>query len=157
MTEVIGAKVALFCDGRILTYLRDDTPGLPWPAHWDLPGGGLEQSETAVQGLFREVFEEFGLQLTPAHLLWRGTFPSTHTPGKQAAFFAGTLTPAEIAAIRFGDEGQRWEMMPLPEWLAHPRAVPGLQDRTRAALASGALDGHPAANGRGHNDGQHRK
>ena len=66
MTKVIGAKTALICDGRILTYLRDDRPGLPWPGHWDLPGGGLEQAETAEQGLFREVFEEFGLHLTPA-------------------------------------------------------------------------------------------
>ncbi len=144
MTEVIGAKAALFCGGRVLTYLRDDRPGLPWPAHWDLPGGGLYPRETAEQGLFREVFEEFGLRLTPAHLLWQAVFPTTHSPGKTAAFFAGTLSPAEIAAIRFGDEGQCWHMMPLAEWLAHPRAVPALQDRTRVALASGALHSHPA-------------
>ena len=157
MTKVIGAKAALLCDGRILTYLRDDRPSLPWPAHWDLPGGGLEQSETAEQGLFREVLEEFGLHLTPAHLCWQAEFPTIHTPGKQAAFFAGTLTRAEIATIRFGDEGQFWQMMPLAEWLAHRRAVPGLQDRTRAALASGALGGHLAAKDRGQDDRHHGK
>ena len=146
MTEVIGAKAALFCGGRILTYLRDDKPGLPWPNHWDLPGGGLEQRESAEQGLFREVFEEFGLHLTSAHLLWCGVFPTTHTPDASAAFFAGILTSDEIAAIRFGNEGQHWQMMRLADWLAHPRAVPALQDRTRAALASGALRGHPAVN-----------
>ncbi len=143
MTEIVGAKAALICDGRILTYLRDDTPGLPWPAHWDLPGGGLEQGENAEQGLFREVLEEFGLRLTPAHLHWQAVFPTTHSPGKHAAFFAGSLSPAEIAAIRFGDEGQRWQMMPLDKWLALPNAVPALQTRTRAALASGALGRHP--------------
>lgn len=144
MTKVIGSKAALFCDGHILTYLRDAKAGLPWPEHWDLPGGGLEPEETAEQGLFREVWEEFGLRLTPAHLLWNAVFATTHSPGKDAAFFAGTLTSDEIAAIRFGDEGQRWEMTPVADWLAHPRAVPGLQDRTRAALASEALRGHPA-------------
>lgn len=136
MTKVIGAKAALLCDGRILTYLRDDRAGLRWPAHWDLPGGGLEPGESAEQGVLREVFEEFGLRLTSAHLRWSGVFPTTHSPGADAAFFAGHLTPAEIAAIRFGDEGQRWQMMPLADWLAHPRAVPALQDRTRAALTA---------------------
>lgn len=140
MTEVVGAKAALFCDGRILTYLRDETPGLRWPGHWDLPGGGLEPGESAEDGLLREVFEEFGLRLTPAHLHWRGVFPTTHSPGRDAAFFAGTLTPAEVAAIRFGDEGQEWQMMPIPDWFAHPRAVPALQGRTRAALLAIGVD-----------------
>jgi 8-oxo-dGTP diphosphatase len=42
MTDFVGAKAALVCNGAVLTYLRDDHEGLPWPAHWDLPGGGRE-------------------------------------------------------------------------------------------------------------------
>lgn len=134
MTDFVGAKAALFCDGGILAYLRDDRPGLRWPAHWDLPGGGREQSETAEECLFREVHEEFGLRLTPAHLLWRAEFPALHAPGCSAVFFAGDLSGPEVAAIRFGSEGQRWRVMPVTEWLAHPRAVPDLQRRTALAL-----------------------
>ncbi|EFV98385.1 MutT/NUDIX family protein [Streptococcus agalactiae ATCC 13813] len=34
-----GAKIALFCEGKILTSLRDDFPDLPYAGFWDLPGG----------------------------------------------------------------------------------------------------------------------
>ena len=49
-------------------------------------------------------------------------------------FFAGRITPAEIAAIPFGDEGQHWHMMPIAAFLTDPRAIPELQRRTRLAL-----------------------
>ena len=45
--EFVGAKAALFCEGRVLTCLRDDRPGLPWAGHWDLPGGWLGRDEVA--------------------------------------------------------------------------------------------------------------
>jgi 8-oxo-dGTP diphosphatase len=138
MTDFIGAKAALIWQGHILTYLRDDRPGLPWPGMWDLPGGGREGGETAEQCLFREVFEEFGLTLTPAHLTWRGLVPAIADPTRQAWFFAGTLSIAETRAIRFGDEGQCWRLMPLAEWQAHPKAVPVLQQRT-ALLYEGLM------------------
>ena len=53
--DFVGAKAALFCGGRLLTHLRDDRPGLPWPAMWDLPGGGREGAETPEQCLLREL------------------------------------------------------------------------------------------------------
>jgi 8-oxo-dGTP diphosphatase len=134
MTDFVGAKVALICGDAVLTYLRDDRPGLPWPAHWDLPGGGREGAESAEQCLFREVMEEFALPLTPAHLTWRASFPALHSPGHHAIFFAGHITASEVSAIRFGDEGQTWQMMPLAQWLTHPRAVPDLPRRTEIAL-----------------------
>jgi 8-oxo-dGTP diphosphatase len=134
MTDFVGAKAALVCDGAVLTYLRDDHQGLPWPAHWDLPGGGREGQESAEQCLLRELREEFALSLTPAHLTWRASFPALHSPGRQAIFFAGRLTQSDVSAIRLGTEGQSWRMMPVAEWLAHPRTVPDLQRRTEIAL-----------------------
>lgn len=134
MTDFVGAKAALIWQGHILTYLRDDTPGLPWPGMWDLPGGGREGAESAEQCLFREVYEEFGLTLTPLHLTWRGLVPAMGGPTRQAWFFAGTLTTPETESIRFGDEGQCWRLMPLDEWQAHPLAVPVLQHRTGLLL-----------------------
>lgn len=128
--EFVGAKAALFCGDMVLTYLRDDLPGLGWAGYWDLPGGGREALESPETCLLRELEEEFGLCLPAERLLWQRVFPSMNDPLRHAVFFAGLLEAHEIAAIRFGSEGQFWKMMPVAEFLAHPKAVPDLQRRT---------------------------
>ncbi len=135
MTRFHGAKLALLMDGQVLTYLRDDFPHLPFPAHWDLPGGGREGGETPEDCALRELHEEFGLTLPPDRLIWRREFRWTHRQDRSAWFFGGHITAAEVAAIRFGTEGQHWRMMPLTLFLSHPKAVPDLQTRLRAWLS----------------------
>ena len=132
--EFLGAKAAFFCDGALLTYLRDEKPGLPWPGHWDLPGGGREGFETPEACLLRELTEEFGLTLRPERLIFRKVWPAMLDTTKLSVFFAGRLTAGEIAAIRFGDEGQHWRMMPIADYLSHPLGVPALQARVADAL-----------------------
>jgi 8-oxo-dGTP diphosphatase len=48
---------------RLLIYLRDDKPGIPFPNHWDLFGGHVENGETPEEALVREVKEELGIDL----------------------------------------------------------------------------------------------
>ena len=140
-----GAKLALVVGGMILAYLRDDFAHIPWPAHWDLPGGGREGDETPEACVLRELHEEFGLHLPPERLLWRREMPAMLDDSRASWFFAGVLLPAEVAAIRFGDEGQVWQLMPLGDFLNHPRGVPALQHRTRLALGElGWLQGSAA-------------
>ena len=134
MTDFVGCKAALFCDDALLTYLRDDKPGLPWAAKWDLPGGGREGGETPEACLLREVHEEFGLILAADRLLWRRRWPSMLDASRSSYFFAGRITAVEIAAIRFGDEGQYWQMMRVADYLAHPHGIPELQRRVAVAL-----------------------
>ena len=58
------AQVLLFDRaGRLLIYLRDENPAIPFPNHWDLFGGHLEKGETPEQALVREVKEEIGIDL----------------------------------------------------------------------------------------------
>lgn len=98
-------KLLLVHDGRLPTCLRDDLPSLPFPAHWDLPGGGREGEESPMGCALRELHEEFGLRLSPARLAGH-RFRSCQRPGLWSWLFSGALTPAEIAVIRFGDEGR---------------------------------------------------
>lgn len=132
--DFLGAKLALLAGGMILTYLRDDFAHIPWPAMWDLPGGGREGAESPEACVLRELEEEFGLALPPDRLIWRRCLPGMLDARRDSWFFAGRLSPSEVAAIRFGDEGQLWQLMPVAEFLAHPQAVPALQDRTRMAF-----------------------
>ncbi len=50
-------------NGEILLYLRDNKPGIPFPEHWDLIGGHLEEGETPEEALVREVKEELNIDL----------------------------------------------------------------------------------------------
>jgi 8-oxo-dGTP diphosphatase len=58
------AQVFLFSrEGKLLIYLRDNKPEIPFPNHWDLFGGHLEEGETPEQALVREVKEELNVDL----------------------------------------------------------------------------------------------
>jgi 8-oxo-dGTP diphosphatase len=129
MTDFHGCKGAFLNGDRVLCYLRDDKPGIPFPGHWDLPGGGREGEETAEDCLLRELHEEFGLTLSPDRLVWKRSYPWWSNPGVVVWFFGARLTKVEIAAVRFGDEGQEWQMMPIATFLSHDLAVPHLKQR----------------------------
>jgi 8-oxo-dGTP diphosphatase len=49
--------------GEFLLYLRDGKPGIPFPHHWDLIGGHIEEGETPEEALVREVKEELDYDL----------------------------------------------------------------------------------------------
>lgn len=133
----VGAKAALLCDDHVLVYLRDDFAGLPWAGQWDLPGGGREGCESAQDCVLREIAEEFGLNLPPERLIYRAQLPSAADPAAMSWLFGGWIDPAEIAAIRFGSEGQRWQMMPVATFIAHDGAIPAM--RQRVAMVRDAL------------------
>lgn len=130
-----GTKLLLMQGDTLLTCLRDDFAHIPFPAHWDLPGGGREGDETPMECGLRELHEEFGLRLT-AERLSAHRFATHSQPDRCAWLLAGNISATEVAAIRFGDEGQEWRMMPLIEFLGHPRAIPQFKERIRAVLKS---------------------
>ena len=56
MTPVVVVAAIIERDGRFLVTLRPD--GTHLAGHWEFPGGKVHRSETHVEALRREVFEE---------------------------------------------------------------------------------------------------
>ena len=98
-----GAKLALFIGGRLLVIRRDDRPDIPWPGHWDFPGGGREGWETPAACVLRETAEETGLILHERALTWGRAHDG---PQGVTWFFAAHLDGAAESQVRLGDEGQ---------------------------------------------------
>jgi 8-oxo-dGTP diphosphatase len=48
---------------EFLLALRDNKPGIPFPNHWDLIGGHVEEGESPEEALVREVKEELDIDL----------------------------------------------------------------------------------------------
>ncbi len=131
-----GAKIALICESHVLTYRRDDKPGIPFPGRWDLPGGGREGDETPIACALRELEEEFALVLTPDRVRWAQHYPPTEAGASASYFFVAPVTREELSAVRFGSEGECWRVMPIVTFLSHPHAVTHLQARLSAYLAA---------------------
>ena len=132
--EFSGCKIALLCDDKLLTILRDDISTIPWPNMWELPGGGREDEETPFECVQREIFEELGLKLEEADIVWVKEYQGMLDPDKTSIFMVGTITQEECASIVFGDEGQAYQMMDVSQFLAAAKVIPQLQSRLRDYL-----------------------
>jgi 8-oxo-dGTP diphosphatase len=121
-----GAKVALYLGADLAVILRDAKPGLIFADHWDLPGGGREGTETPLDCALRECHEELGLVVPPEAVCWGAKFREG-TAAKW--FYVARLPQQAVERVIFGDEGQRWELMPERRFLTHPKAVPAFQER----------------------------
>ncbi|MFK7702009.1 NUDIX hydrolase [Pseudomonas caspiana] len=134
-----GAKIALLCEGMLLSYLRDDKPSIPWPGLWDLPGGGREGKETPLECALRETWEEFGLTISPDTVVWTQVYPGQGMGGLDTWFFVAQVPPATFANISFGNEGQRWAVTTIEAFLANTSAIKHFQHRLQEYLESNTL------------------
>ena len=116
-----GAKLLCFVGGRLVVLLRDDVSTIPFPGHWDLPGGGREGGESPAACVLRETRAEVGLALDPADLIWGRAYT---VAGQTNWMFAAELPGRFERDLVLGDEGQRLDLMTPQDYGAHPLAIP---------------------------------
>ncbi|XDA98038.1 NUDIX hydrolase [Sulfitobacter sp. LCG007] len=129
-----GGKIALYLGSKLVVILRDMDETIPFPGHWDLPGGGREGDETPVECVLRETEEELGLKIPVDALAWGRAYLERD---RRHWFFVGRLPEIAVKQIRFGNEGQGWQLMRDQTFIDHPRAIPHLQSRLLQFLQSG--------------------
>jgi 8-oxo-dGTP diphosphatase len=56
-------------EGKVIAQLRDDKPGLLYPACWSTLGGRVEDDETPEEAVRRELLEE--IEVCPPLSFWR--------------------------------------------------------------------------------------
>lgn len=95
-----GVFAAIFDGDRILCVRHNYGDG-----RWSLPGGGIEDGETVIDALRREVLEETGLQVKPDLLIGSYSRPeaSRQTVLIRATVDGGSLIESndEIAETRY--------------------------------------------------------
>lgn len=89
MFRVGGVAIIINRAGDLLLHLRDDIPGITWPGHWSVLGGGADPGETPTEAIVCELDEEARLTTRDLTELLRSTIctvlgsssPSSPPPG----------------------------------------------------------------------------
>ncbi|MGW0819926.1 NUDIX domain-containing protein [Streptomyces sp. NPDC002845] len=74
--------------GELLLHLRDDLPGIAWPDHWSVLGGGCDPGEEPREAIVRELDEEAGLSVDDLTELFE--IRDEHGSGQLITFFAAS-------------------------------------------------------------------
>jgi 8-oxo-dGTP pyrophosphatase MutT (NUDIX family) len=109
MPAHLGANVILTCQGKLLLEKRRDSNT------WGLVGGGVKKSESELQAIVREIYEELGLRV-PAEKFHR--LAVYGEPGRIAAFRDGSIWRMVIVVF-----GLELEQMPKMRISAESREL----------------------------------
>ena len=82
MPAHLGANAIITWDGKLLLEKRRDSDT------WGLVGGGVKKSETEIQAIAREVYEELGLRIPKEQFKKLAVYGE---PGRIAAFQDGSI------------------------------------------------------------------
>lgn len=95
-------------DGSVL--LNERPPGKPWSGYWEFPGGKIEENESPLEALQRELQEELGITVSQAYpwLTRRYAYPANYLDNGQLA------SPAKTVQLHF---------FVVNDWLGEPRGL----------------------------------
>ena len=58
----VSIAVLIDADNKVLFGQRPTIKS--WGGWWEFPGGKIEKSETSIEALYREIYEEIGVNIT---------------------------------------------------------------------------------------------
>lgn len=82
MPAHLGANAIITCGGKLLLEKRRDSDT------WGLVGGGVKKTETELQAIAREIYEELGLRIPKAQFKKLAVYGE---PGRIAAYQDGSI------------------------------------------------------------------
>jgi 8-oxo-dGTP diphosphatase len=140
------AQVLLFdCNRRLLIYLRDDNPEIPFPNHWDFFGGHVEAGESPEQALVREIKEELGIELNQWQFVRRYECMEGDVYPNVKFIYRASIDQAAEELVLY--EGQRLASITIEERFDYKFAnILGriLEDFVAAGLSPKAVDNSSA-------------
>ena len=90
MPAHLGANAIITCKGKLLLEKRRDSNT------WGLVGGGVKKTETELQAIAREIYEELGLRIPKEKFTKLAVYGE---PGRIAAFRDGSIWRMVIVAF----------------------------------------------------------
>ncbi len=93
MPAHLGANALITCQGKLLLEKRRDCD------IWGLVGGGVKKTETELQAISREIYEELGLRIPQSAFTKLGVYGE---PGRIAAYQDGSIW--RMVVVVFGLE-----------------------------------------------------
>lgn len=119
----VGVGVLFQSDGSFLLTSRPE--GKVYAGYWEFPGGKLEAGETVEQALARELHEELGILVDPAHVLrWREQMVD-YPHALVRLHFCKIMVWQGALSMREG-QSFAWERLPVQVEPVLPGAVPVL-------------------------------
>ena len=98
MPAHLGANAIITCNGKLLLEKRRDSD------IWGLVGGGVKKTESSLEGMVREIYEELGVRVSPDQLR---KLQVNGEPGRIAAFRDGSVWRMVIVVYALN-----WEQEP---------------------------------------------
>lgn len=114
MTKLIKVSCAIILDsGKVLCAQRSENMDLPMK--WELPGGKIEENESAAACLKREIFEELNIEIQihrsfESHIHQYSPFKKIELIPFLCSFNNGTITLREHKSFCWKEVGKLSEM-----------------------------------------------
>jgi 8-oxo-dGTP diphosphatase len=133
--QFVGSKGIVFIGDKMVVNQRDDKAKL-FPLMMDLPGGMREEGESPFETFKREVFEEIGIHIEKADIVYAHQYESISKPNDFGYFFATRHLPLTEKDIVFGNEGLGYTLMTPSEFVSLDNAIQKLQGHVHKYLTT---------------------